>query len=155
MIKNTNDGTDKAPYLRVDMNYGGCNDLPPFSSGPKGDDQEKQAAISEAGFGGIQDGDPALCKALGLALTAHARMNQVGDLDALLPKWKDGGYNCATLHVGWGMESDDEVNRLVEYVLNSSVKYDLPIYIENPSGYDHPRHVADSGADQAISRDPF
>ncbi|GGF23493.1 hypothetical protein [Echinicola rosea] len=130
MIKNTNDGTNTAPYLRVDMNYGGCNDLPGFSAGPKGDDREKHQAIKQAGFKGIQDGDPTLCKELGLELTAHARMNEVGELDDLLPTWKNGGYDCATLHVGWGMESDDEVNRLVEYVLSSSVKYDLPIYIE-------------------------
>ena len=130
MIKNTNDGTQAAPYLRVDMNYGGCNDLPYFSKGPKGDDRNKHTAIQEAGFKGFQDGDPALCKELGLELTAHARMNEVGDLDDLLPKWKDGGYNCATLHVGWGMEPDAEMDRLVEYVLNSSVKFDLPIYIE-------------------------
>lgn len=130
MIKNTNDGSQNAPYLRLDMNYGGCNQLPDFSEGPKGDDKEKHQDIKNAGFKGIQDGAPALCKALGLELTAHARMNGVGDLDELLPKWKDGGYNCATLHVGWGMESDAEVDLLVEYVLNSSVKFDLPIYIE-------------------------
>lgn len=130
MIKNTNDGSKKEPYLRVDMNYGGCNDLPEFSTGPRGDDRAKHEAIKKAGFLGIQDGEPELCRELDLKMTAHARMNKVGELDELLPQWKDGGYDCATLHVGWGMESDAEANKLVEYVLKNSVKFDFPIYFE-------------------------
>ena len=130
MIKNTNDGSKKEPYLRVDMNYGGCNDLPSFSSGPKGGDQEKHLAIKKAGFKGIQDGDPVLCKELGLEITAHARINEVGDLDELLPQWKDKDFNCATIHLGWGMESDAEIDGLLGYVLERSEKFDFPIYIE-------------------------
>lgn len=130
MIKNTNDGSEKEPYLRVDMNYGGCNDLPSFSSGPRGNDRDKHQAIKDAGFGGIQNGDPELCRELGLNLTAHARMNEVGELDKLLPRWKDGGYDCATLHAGWGMESDAEADKLFEYVLSNSVKFDFPVYFE-------------------------
>jgi len=130
MIKNTNDGSQNSPYLRVDMNYNGCNALPVFSDGPKGNDREKHQAIKKAGFMGIQDGDPSLCKDLGLELTAHARMNKVGDLEGLLPKWKDENYNCATLHIGWGMESDQEIDHLVHYVLETSAKNDFPLYVE-------------------------
>lgn len=130
MIRNTNDGSQRKPYLRVDMNYGGCNDLPPFSTGPEADDASKHRAIKQAGFGGIQDGEPIRCRDLALGLSAHARMNAVGELDLLLPKWVDQGYDCATLHVGWGLESDLEVGHLVDYILNSSVKYDFPLYIE-------------------------
>lgn len=130
MIRNTNDGTQKSPYLRLDINYGNLNDLPDFSSGPKGTDREKHEAVKAAGFQGIQDGDSALCKELGLELTAHARINKVGELDALLPKWKSENFNCATLHVGWGIESDQEVDELVKYVLEMAVKNDFPIYFE-------------------------
>lgn len=130
MIKNTNDGTNRDPYLRFDINYGNCYDLPDFSTGPKGGDEVKHKAIKEAGYIGVQDGDPKLCKELGLELTAHARINKVGELDELLPKWKGGNYNCATLHVGWGMESDEGMDKLVQYVIDSSEKYDFPIYIE-------------------------
>jgi hypothetical protein len=130
MVNNTNDGTTKSPRLRVDINFGSCNDLPDFSKGPKGDDKEKHEAIKAAGFEGIQDGNPEICRELGLKYTAHARINKVGELEELLPFWKDEGFNCATLHVGWGMESDKEIDNLVEYVLDSSVKNDFPIYIE-------------------------
>ena len=130
MIKNTNDGTRQDPHLRFDINYGNCNDLPEFSMGPRGSDDEKHKAIKEAGYKGVQDGDPKLCKELGLELTAHARINKVGELDTLLPKWKDDNYNCATLHVGWGMENDQHVDELVRYIIDCSEKYDFPIYIE-------------------------
>ncbi|HKJ40500.1 MAG TPA: hypothetical protein VKA27_00350 [Sunxiuqinia sp.] len=130
MIKNTNDGTNHDPYLRLDINYGNCYDLPEFSTGPRGSDEVKHKAIKEAGYSGVQDGDPKLCKELGLEMTAHARINKIGELDDLLPKWKNGNYNCATLHVGWGMESDQEIDQLVQYVIDCSEKYNFPIYIE-------------------------
>ncbi|MDT0677622.1 hypothetical protein [Autumnicola musiva] len=130
MIKNTNDGKGNEPYLRVDMNYLGCEDLPEFSEGPRGDDLKKHNAIKNAGFAGIQDGDPAICSTLGLNYTAHARINNVGDLDELLPRWKEEGYDCASLHAGWGLESDAEVDNLVEYILNKSTTENFPLYLE-------------------------
>ncbi|WNH09428.1 hypothetical protein [Thalassobellus suaedae] len=130
MIKNTNDGSNNLPSLRIDINYNTCDELPDFSVGPKGTDREKHEAIAKAGFQGIQDGNPELCKEFNLQLTAHARVNEVGDLDDLLPKWKAENYNCATIHLGWGMESDTEMDALVSYVLEISAKNNFPIYIE-------------------------
>lgn len=130
MIKNTNDGSNNLPSLRIDINYNTCDELPDFSVGPKGTDREKHEAIAKAGFQGIQDGTPELCKEFNLQLTAHARVNEVGDLDDLLPKWKAENYNCATIHLGWGMESDTEMDALVSYVLEISAKNNFPIYIE-------------------------
>ncbi len=130
MIKNTNDGSSNPPALRIDINYGTCEDLPAFSVGPKGDDRAKHEAIAKAGFGGVQDGDPELCKALELELTAHARVNKIGDLKAVLPIWQKLNYNCATVHLGWGMESDTEIDTLVRYILDCSLEIDMPIYIE-------------------------
>jgi len=130
MIKNTNNGTLQPPALRIDINYGTCEDLPNFSVGPKGSDAEKHVAIAKAGFEGIQDGHLDLCQKLGLKITAHARVNHVGDLDVLLPVWKEKKYDCATVHLGWGMESDVEIDTLVQYIINCSATYDIPIYIE-------------------------
>ncbi len=130
IVKNTNDGSSNPPYLRIDINYGTCEDLPSFSTGPRGSDREKHAAIAAAGFSGIQDGNPELCKEFNLQLTAHARVSNVGDLQELLPVWKSLNYNCATVHLGWGMESDEEMDELVNYIQKSSVEYDIPIYIE-------------------------
>lgn len=130
MIINTNDGTDRSPYLRLDINIGTCHELPAFSRGPAGDLLEKHQAIKTAGFDGIQDGEPELCRSLGLRYTAHARINKVGELDELLPKWQAEGFDCASLHLGWGMESDAEMDKLVGYVIDSSVRSKFPLYIE-------------------------
>ena len=130
MIPNTNDGTYSKPYLRVDINYGNCNNLPDFSIGPIGDDREIHVAIKKSGFEGVQDGIPELCQEIGLNLTAHARINRVGELEQLMPIRKDGNYNCASLHVGWGMESDTEANKLLDYILNASTANNFPVYIE-------------------------
>ena len=129
-IKNTNDGSANLPFLRIDINYGTCDELPSFSIGPKGNDREKHAAIAKAGFGGIQDGNPELCKEFNLQITAHARVNKVGDLEDLLPVWKSLNYNCATVHLGWGMESDLQMDELVNYIIQCSTRYNFPIYIE-------------------------
>lgn len=129
-MKNTNNKTNQEPALRLDFNYNTINNLPDFSAGPKASLLEIHQAIQKAGFQGIQDGDVDLCKKLGLNLTAHARVNEVGELDELLPIWVNKGYDCASLHVGWGMESDPEMDRLVEYVLNQSSKFNFPLYIE-------------------------
>ena len=130
MIKNTNDGTNSPPYLRFDINYGNCTNLPDFSTGPKGNDEEKHKAIKKAGFQGIQDGKIKLCRELGLKYTAHPRINKVGELDDLISKWKTENFNCATLHVGWGMESESEIDELVKYIIGTSEKFDFPLYIE-------------------------
>ena len=130
MIKNTNDGSSNPPSLRLDINYFTCDNLPAFSIGPKGNDRDKHDAIAKVGFKGVQDGDPVFCREFGLQLTAHARVNKVGDLADLLPRWKDLNYNCATIHLGWGIESDKQIDALVSDVLERSEKYDFPIYIE-------------------------
>jgi len=134
MIKNTNDGSASAPYLRNDINYLNCDELPDFSIGPKGSDLEIHKAIKEAGYSGIQDGDLKICQEMGLASTVTGRVNAVGEIEDPAKKWKDLGYDCATLHIGWGMESDDEIARIVEDVLDTSENLDFPLYIETHRG---------------------
>jgi len=130
MIMNTNDGTDAAPYLRCDLNYGNLNDLPAYQDTPKGDARALHLAIRDAGYVGVQDGDPALCSEFGLGMTVSARVNAVGEIMPLANVWKDTGYACGTLHVAWGIETDAEMDALVDDILNASAKLALPLYIE-------------------------
>lgn len=129
-MKNCNSQSNSFPALRLDINIWNLDDLPAFSAGPKGSDDEKYQTIKKAGFAGVQDGNPVLCAKYGLNLTGQHRMNKVGDLDEKIHEWTSAPYDCATIHVGWGMESDLEANRMIEYVLNLSSKFDFPIYIE-------------------------
>lgn len=131
MINNTNDGSQVEPYLRFDLNYWNSHDLPHFSKGPiNATDEQRHFAIKQAGYEGVQDGNPDLCEKVGLRLTGQFRMNKVGELDNKIKEWTSEAYDCATIHVGWGMESDLEMDRLIAYVLETSNKNNFPIYIE-------------------------
>jgi len=129
-IHNTNDGTMRAPYMRSDLNMGTLADQPENSTGPKGDAATVHAAIKAAGYQGLQGGDRDLCRKLGLGWTSGGRINLPSEADAFTKSAKDQGAECATLHVGWGMESDLEIDRLVSAILNASEKHGVPLYIE-------------------------
>jgi hypothetical protein len=130
LIKNTNDGTNREPYLRCDICASNLHDLPAFSTGPKGSERQILEGIKAAGIQGVQDANADLCRELGLGVTGSHRVNRVGEIEPVAAKAKAEGRECMTLHVGWGMESEAETYRLVEDVLNTSEKYDLPLYIE-------------------------
>jgi hypothetical protein len=131
MIKNTNDNTQVEPYLRFDLNYWNSHDLPSFSKGPHGaSDEDRHKAIKQAGYTGVQDGIPELCANYDLRMTGQFRMNKVGELDEKIQEWTSNPYDCATIHVGWGMESDSEVDKMIAHVLETSSKHNFPIYIE-------------------------
>ena len=93
-------------------------------------------AIREAGYDGIQFIDPidsaALkeARAIGLGVCGSGRINVPGDADAVAQSAADAGLECLTLHVGWGMESDDEAARLIEAVLSATAARRIPLYVE-------------------------
>jgi hypothetical protein len=129
-VPNTNDGTQRAPYLRTDINMGNITTLPPYSAGPKGDARAIHVALKAAGFTGIQGGDLALCRELGLGCTAGGRVNQPEEAEKLAREHQQAGYQATTMHVGWGLEDDDHVHRVVEAIIAAADKYHHPMYIE-------------------------
>ncbi|MBI3830359.1 MAG: hypothetical protein HY291_12635 [Planctomycetes bacterium] len=130
MVPNTNDGTQRAPYLRSDFNLGTLTNLPAWSTGPRGDERAKHEAIKAAGYMGIQGGNVKLCRELGLGVTGGGRINKVGEALPLAQQAQDAGQACVTAHVAWGMEDDAEVYRVVEDILYACTKTNFPIYIE-------------------------
>jgi hypothetical protein len=130
MVRNTNDRTANEPYLRADLNASTWGSLPEFSNGPRGDDEAVLRAVKAAGFEGVQGAKNDVARRVGLSVTGSARVNKVGETEPLARQLKDQGCDCGTLHVGWGVEADDEVDRLVDDVLGVSAKLDLPLYIE-------------------------
>ncbi len=129
-VRNTNDGSTREPYLRTDISYGNVKGLPACSTAPQGDERALHVAVKQAGYMGVQSGDPSLCRELGLGATGGGRVNEPGDAATVAQEASAKGLDCVTLHVGWGMEDDDQVCRLVEAVLTSSAQYDVPMYIE-------------------------
>lgn len=129
-ICNTNDGTQAEPYLRPDLNLGNLTDLPDWSAGPTGDSRDRLETIKAAGYRGVQGGDPDACRALGLGCTTGGRVNKPGEIAASAARARKAGFEAMTLHVGWGHESDAEIDALVRDILAVSANEGLPLYIE-------------------------
>lgn len=121
------------PRLAVYLNLGTLNDLPGFSRGPRGELAEVLAAVKEAGFEGIQGEDAEAARAAGLASAGGGRLNKPDDLSTLediAKRNRDKGHLATTLHVGWGMEDDDAIDRLIAGVVEVSSKHGHRLYVE-------------------------
>lgn len=133
MIKNTNDGSQSAPYLSTDINIGNLSDLPDFSTGPKIKTEKPEDVyrkIKEAGFMGVQGGDIECCRKFSLKNHGGGRVNVPAEAETCAQLAKDSGHQCVTLHVGWVTEDDASMDAIVDAIINASVKHDLPMYIE-------------------------
>lgn len=112
------------------LNFETLRDLPAWSTWPKLQGAEAMAYIKESGFEGVQDADAALARAAGLGSAGSGRIDFVHESEPLAKMLKDAGHEAATVHVGYGFEDDDEMDRLVDSVMNASAKTALPIFIE-------------------------
>jgi hypothetical protein len=128
MVRNTNDGSQRAPALRLDISAGHLWTMPADCSMPR--DPDQHVTIRNAGFGGLQGGNPARCRELGLGFTSSGRVVAVGEAERIAREALSQRADCATLHVGTGFEDDDEVDRLIEDILTASAATDLPLYVE-------------------------
>lgn len=134
-VANLNDGSQDAPKLRCHLNLGTLLDAPEDSTGPRGSLDEQLAAIAQAGYDGVQffkpgEGDADACRSAGLRMAGVGRINRPDEADKIAAHAADSGHECLTLHVGWGMESDDEAARLIEAVLDAHHRRALPLYPE-------------------------
>ena len=123
---NTTDGSASAPCLKCYMTLGAAR----VPGGPDGSDDELYAALKEAGYDGLQGGDPALCQKYSFGNSGGGRVNAVGEVEEILKASVDAGHDCATFHVAWGIEDDTMVDALVHDILEQSSNYNMPAYIE-------------------------
>lgn len=125
-IPNTSDGTDSVPRLKLYIS----KDCVKTPQGPQGNDEELYTAVKEAGYEGLQDGDPSLCQKLGLEYSAGDRVNQVGEVADKIQEKKDLGYTALNLHVGWGIEDDATIDALIGDILEQATKAAFPVFVE-------------------------
>jgi hypothetical protein len=123
--------------LRCYMNLMALDSLPETSSFPhKANFRERLDMLAVAGFGGVQFATPATpeqlldCRSAGLGLVGSGRINSPDESSLLAERFTGEGYECATLHVGWGLEDDDQAARLIESVLTASERWRIPLYVE-------------------------
>jgi sugar phosphate isomerase/epimerase len=89
-----------------------------------------------AGYDGVQFVDfPALetvraAQRLGLAVCGSGRVNTPAEAFELAQRGVDCGFECLTLHVGWGLEDDDEARALASALLEAAEKHRIPLYPE-------------------------
>jgi hypothetical protein len=114
----------------VYITMGNVDTLPPESQGPRGDARHKLQAIRQAGYDGVQGGDPALCRELGLGCAGCARFNQVAEIGPGIIAARAAGHDCLTVHIGWGHEDDAEMDALVAEIIAASAGEGLPVFIE-------------------------
>ncbi len=134
MIPNTNDGTERSPRLRCYLNLlalRGMSEFPEHQAA-----RERFETIAQAGYEGVQfveplsDSDAALCGEFGLGRAGGGRVNLPAEAAPLAERLAVEGQECGTLHLGWGLEDDDESSRLIEAILKASVHYKIPLYVE-------------------------
>jgi hypothetical protein len=65
-----------------------------------------------------------------MGIAASGRVNNASEAALLAEQVAGDGYECATLHAGWGMEDDNEAFALIEGILNASSRNAVPLYVE-------------------------
>lgn len=129
-IPNTNDKSTRLPRLSPYLNAGTLRELPEGSA-LHGLALEKQyQAIKAAGYRGVQDGETATCKQLGLEQAGSGRINARSEVKPLVESHLEQGFLASTLHVGWGTEDDFEVDKLLSEIIRISSDYRYPLYLE-------------------------
>lgn len=94
------------------------------------------AAIRAAGYDGVQFIEPLdaglveAVRAEGLRVCGSGRVNRSEDAYRLAAEGAAAGLECLTIHLGWGIEDDDEAYRLIEAVLDAASVERLPLFVE-------------------------
>jgi hypothetical protein len=125
-----NDGSIDAPKLRVFLNLDNIVDLRSDSIWTSVAKEELLERLAAHGFEGVQLTDDGPPPPGPLAYCGLGRINQPGEALPLAEKHAARGDLCLTVHVGWGIEDNDDVFRIVEAILAASERTLLPIFIE-------------------------
>ena len=131
-MKYTNDGTMNPPALRIYMHGDVLASLPKFQAM---DASSQLAAINGAGFEGVQFSGGSLeeiqrYRVAGLGIAEAVRINAPRGADELARGCVDAGAACATVHLGWGLEDDEEAAKLIGALMEASAKHDIALYPE-------------------------
>ncbi len=129
-IPNTNDSSTQPPALKMFLNTGTLRDLPENNCLYNKPLSETYEIIRQTGFHGLQDGDINAARETGLELAGSGRVNKPSEVSPLVEQHMANGFLATTLHVGWGFESDFEIDQLLSEVISVSESFNYPLYIE-------------------------
>jgi hypothetical protein len=134
MIPNIRDAASGAPRLRLDLNLGTLLDLPAWSLAPATSVGEMISHLSQTPYEGIQTSNPRPIRAAGLPATATARLYESATVFEIAKTHREDGADATTLIVGTGLESDAEIAKLADAIIEASERLSYPLFLETHRG---------------------
>lgn len=128
-----NDETSDAPKLRVYMNLDSLTGLSEHSAwgGQSLDDPlARDTQLWADGFEGVQLTQECPQHSTVLPFCGSGRIEAPAQVDTLVQQHLARGDVCLTVHVGTGLEDDNDAFRLVEATLKAAQKHRFPVFIE-------------------------
>jgi len=135
-------GNESSKRLNHHISWGSITSLPTYSSGYRNTKEDWVQMIAEAGFDGIQlySKDQStltqpyfwanLAKSFNLNLSLIGIFKKPSDLISIIEICNKLKPESLSLHVGTGMEDNDEAEKLIHEVLNLSTVLDIPVFVE-------------------------
>jgi hypothetical protein len=119
------------PRLSIYLNLDSLADLRVDSLWHQSDNRSCYQHLLDDGFDGVQlTTDELPLHSIPFAYCGSERVITPAEADSIAVRHATRGDLCLTVHVGSGLEDDDEIFRLVEAVLEASDKRQIPIFIE-------------------------
>lgn len=122
------------PRLRKDINEMTFMGLPSWSAGPGQDFAEIIDALRAAGVEAVQSWAPERFLEAGFRATGLARIMSVGEADGVARRGADLGLDFTTVHLGDGLETHHEGERLVGDMLEASARRGHALHLETHRG---------------------
>ncbi len=129
-VQRTSDGSAAPPRLRFYLNLATLEDLPSWSEAPTGEPSSLAPALAQSGYHGVQSENPDEYRRYGLGAATLGRANTADEIIACARRWSQAGYDCGTMHIGWGFENDSKVAELAQVVVDASAQFGIPLYVE-------------------------
>lgn len=118
-----------APCMVRHINIGTLWSLPAWSSAPP-DLTSQLIDLTHCGVVALQLPRPELVAGGALPVIGQARVQHESHARRVAKEHRRLGCGATTLHVGTGFESDKEMDRLVESVIDASLDEDYPLFVE-------------------------
>ena len=130
-IDRMNDGSQRPPRLRRDLNLGTLLDLPPGSSGARASLAEQLALVKDKGYEAVNHwSQHEAILAAGLRATGMARITEPAQADEIARGHRALGLDATAVHLGSSLDDDAHAERLIAALLEASSRHNYPMYLE-------------------------
>jgi len=124
------DGTTDDPKIALYLNTDNLADKPKDVDWPDYPHPAGIERLKTDGFEGVQITTENPPPSASLPYCGLDRINKPEEADSVVQKHQQRGDQCISVHVGWGIESDQEIDHLLESLLTASEKHALPVFLE-------------------------